>query len=343
MKSFLRPTILFILVFSNLFAQLMKEHELLTQNNLKAGETFTVFYETLSYYKLKKVKPGSITDGAVDTLKVGSKFTLLGVKETSEKDFVTAKMVKRPVLVVQKENGDVREITSLYSIGKNYVKEGEDAGPQKIYTFLRHLFDWQGKMFWLSFLISAVLAFTYIKSFRYIDSKLHSAVKKEQKIFFPGKSFFFASGIVGAVTGLLVFFTGDQFCEFYMFAPTFTFPSEKSWIFQYYWALQFLLIPFLAFAVYRNIQEFGNKFGLIRSAILLAASIAFFWTGVTIALIGIGLIIVMLSAKVVEATTPKVERLVNVAEYDTIGGLKTQVRTYVSDDGTKRKDYINSN
>lgn len=341
MKSFLRPTILFILLFSNLFAQLMKEHEVLTKNNLKVGETFNVYYETLSYYKLKKVKPGSITDRAVDTLKSGSKFTLLGVKETSEKDFVTDKMVKRPVLIVQKENGDVREISDLYSIGKSFVKEGEDSGPQKIYAFLRHLFDWQGKMFWLSFLISTAIAFLYLKSFRYIDSKLHTAAKKEQKIFFPGKSFFFASAIVGAVTGILAFVTADQFCEFYMFAPTFTFPSEKSWIVQYYWALQFLLVPFLAFAVYRNIQEFGNKYGIIRSVILLIASIAFFWTGLMVSLIAIGLIIFMLGAKVVQATTPKSERLVNVAEYETVGGLKKQIKTYVSDDGTKRKDYVN--
>lgn len=342
MKSFLSSTILFILVFSNLFAQLMKEHELLTKNNWKAGDSFEVVTETISYYKLKKVKPGSITDGAIDTLRSGVKFVLLGVKETAEKDFVTEKMVKRPVLVIQKENGDVREISNPDEIIRGCVKEGEDPKPQKVYAFLKYLLSWQETSFWSSFLIAAVISFLFIKQFRRLDSSLRKAAKREEKIFFPGKSFFLISGIVGAITGILLFVTADQFYEFFMYAPVFTFPSEKSWIFQYYWALQFLLIPFLAFAVYRNIQEFGNKFGLIRSAILLVAGIAFFWTGVTIALIAIGLIIVMLSAKIVEATTPKAERLVNVTEHESLGGLKTKIKTYVSDDGTKRKDYVNS-
>lgn len=337
MKSYLRTTILFILVFSNLFAQLIKEHELLTKNNWKAGDSFDVVTETISYYKLKKVKAGSITDVAIDTLRSGAKFVLLGIKETAEKDFVTEKMVKRPLLVIKKENGDVREISNPDEIIRGCVKEGEDPRPQKVYAFLKYLLSWQETSFWSSFLIAAVISFVFIKQFRRLDSALHKAAKREEKIFFPGKSFFLISGIVGAVTGILLFVTADQFYQFYMYAPTFAFPSEKSWIFQYYWGLQFLLIPFLAFAVYRNIQEFGNKFGLIRSFILLIASIAFFWTGVTIALIGIGLIIVMLSAKVASNMRVSQKREYIKTEVNMFGGKETQVLVKVDEDGKEKR------
>ncbi|MFA7420853.1 MAG: hypothetical protein WCZ90_14315 [Melioribacteraceae bacterium] len=337
MKSYLRTTILFVLVFTNVFAQLITEHELLTKNNWKAGESFDVISEIICYYKLKKVKPGSITDLAVDTLRSGSKFTLLGVKEVKEKDFITDKMVNRPVFVIKKENGDVREISNPNQIIKSCVKEGEDPKPQKVYAFLKYLLSWQESSFWTSFLISAIISFLFIKLFRKLDSALHKAAKTEQKIFFPGKSFFIISGTIGAITGILLFVTADQFYQFFMYAPTFAFPSDKSWIFQYYWAIQFLPIPFFGFAVYRNIQEFGTNFGLIRSLILLIAGIAFFWTGVTISLIAIGLFIFMLMAKVASEMPISQKREYIKTEKDLFGGKERQILVKVDDEGKQKR------
>lgn len=343
MKTYLRLIIISALLFSNLFAQLKKEHELLSKNNWNAGDSFEVISETISYYKLKKVKPGAITDLAIDTLKSGSTFTLLGIKEVTEKDFVTDQMIKRPYFIIQKENGELREISNPNDIIKGCVRKGDDPKPQKVYAFLKYLLSWQESSFWTSFLIAALISLLFIKLFKKLDSVLHRASKTEEKIFFPGKSYFLMSGLIGAVTGLLLFFTADQFYEFYMHAPTFTFPGDKSWVYQYYWAIQFIPIPFFAFAVYRNIHEFGTKFGLIRSIILLIASIAFFWTGVTVALIGIGLIIVMFMSKAAQTMAPKNERLVRVSESEYMGGLKVVEKTYKSEDGTSRKEYHNSN
>jgi hypothetical protein len=343
MKSYLRFILLSTLLFTTLSAQIKKEHEMLTKYNWKAGDSFEVISQTISYYKLSKVKPGAITDMAIDTLKSGSTFTLLGIKEVTEKDFVTDKLIKRPYFIIQKENGDLREISNPDDILRGCVKKGDDPKPQRVYAFLKYLLSRQESSFWTSFFIAAIISFLFIKLFRKLDSALHKAAKTEQKIFFPGKSFFMVSGIVGAITGVLLFVTADQFYQFFMYAPTFAFPADKSWVYQYYWAIQFIPIAFFGFAVYRNIQEFGTNFGLIRSLILLIASIAFFWTGVTIALIGIGLIIVMFMSKAAETIAPKNERLVRVSESEYMGGLKVVEKTYKSDDGTSRKEYTNRN
>jgi hypothetical protein len=119
--------------------------------------------------------------------------------------------------------------------------------------------------------------------------------------------------------------------QFYMYAPVFTFPSSGGFFEKFYWALQFLPIPFIAWGVYRNIIEFGVKFGLIRSVILLIGCIAFFWTGVVIALITIALIVFMLMAKMGKG----------IADSD--DGSYNQYAKILQTDGTYRETIITRN
>jgi hypothetical protein len=334
MKSLLNSILCVIILLTSIsFAQKANPQLLLDKYayKMKINDVFIVYADYEVTYKLSKKKQGAITDIAIDTLKPGVKFVLQDAIVYTEKDFVTEKPVEYTHLIIKTEEGRIRTVMHPEYIHTKCYKEGESNLPQKKYAMMESALNYKSTSLWIIFGIAVLVTMIYHYQIKRIDKLFYKLTNKERKIYNPGKSVFLASGIVGALSGIVIFFNADLMKEFYMYAPMFAFPSNGSWVVKYYWALQFLPIPFVAWGVYRSIIEFGVKFGLIRSLFLLIGCAAFFWTGVVIALITIALIVFMLMAKMGKG----------IADSD--DGSYNQYTKILQTDGTYRETIITRN
>ena len=333
MKSF-RSFILFaLIIFAQAgFAQ-KNPGELLAKYSykMKINDVFIVYADYEVYYNLAKRKAGAITDLAKDTLKAGTKFTLQDAVVSVEKDFVTEKNVEYTNLIIKTDDGRLRKVLHPEYIHTKCYKENESSLPVKKYAAIEYALDYGSISLWIVFAIAIVITLLYQYQIKRLDKLFHKITAKEKKIHNPGRSLFLASGIVGAISGIIIFGTADIMKMFYMYAPVFSFPANESWIVKYYWSLQFLPIPFIVWGVYRNISEFGVKLGLIRSLLLIIASIAFFWTGVIVALIAIALIVFYIMAAMGKG----------IADSD--DGSYNQHTKILQTDGTYRETIITKN
>jgi|GEM_PF-1785158 len=296
------------------------------------------------YVVYKLLKPQTKNNASIlqiDTLKAGSKFKLIDASISVEKDFATDKNVENIFLTIELEDGSTRRILHPENIHSQCYKEGESSIPVKIHALLTDMLSYKETSFWYTFLICLTVALLYLFQIKRVDRLFDKLLKKKRKIYNPGYAFYVASGVLGAISGILIFFADDQFKQFFMYFPVFSFPSSQSWVVQYYWSLQ-IIIPLLFFwGIYRNITEFGIKLGLIRSFLLLIAGLAFFWTGVTVSLIAIGLLVLRIGSAMASSMANKNSvRVYDQQEYNIATGETKKVRVTVNEDGDRSAKYI---
>ncbi len=304
-----------------------------------------VFYVWSDYIVYEVMKPQTKNNDLVlqlDTLKAGSKFKLTEATVYVEKDFVTEKDVEHIYFTIELEDGTTRRILHPQYLHTQCYREGESTIPVSIHSMLTDMLNYKATSFWYTFLICLTVSLLYLYQIKRLDKLFYKLLAKKRKIYNPGYTFFFAAGVLGAISGILIFFADIEFKLFFMYFPVLSFPSEDSLVIQYFWLLQVLIPAFFFWGVYRNISEFGVKFGLIRSVVLLVAGLAFFWTGVAIALIAIGLLIFRIGTSMANTiASQKYKTVVERSEFNVFSGEEKKVRVTLDGDGKEEsRKYI---